>query len=478
MAKGTILILKFKFDFCGGINLFAIFLDFWAKKSGLKYQICNQNKFIELFVQGDKDELDKFNNKFLPNIPHSIFLKQSNIEIVEDFPTENTIKFDEFSSNLITPYSVNSGKNEFDFGLDTELTNKIVESLNNGKSVVYDDFVLSKFDDFDCDFLLPKNLNLLPKIFVADEKSLIALASYEKPIISLKTSALFRSSHENSPLFFKIRAAWDLQIYEICSKINANFIKVKSKKPIFSVSVLDNSFLITQGSDFLKKSDLDFLQTSQNKNISLLNLISKELEFDNKIAVFLSQKNNDFISVFKDNDEYEMLKITLPNTYEELFSKILTEPSGKSLLDKFSQQINLPSGEIQLPNSFFGLFELIKNLFGFKHSVFELSDDFLGQKGVRIDFKLQGINEFDCIKAIKSAISYFLAGADSKIISFGLVESLAYFLSDFYDTIKNELGCENMVLFGSSFECKSLANLTLKLNKFAKFSEKYPLEIS
>ena len=73
-------------------------------------------------------------------------------------------------------------------------------------------------------------------------------------------------------------------------------------------------------------------------------------------------------------------------------------------------------------------------------------------------------------------MSFALAGADKKNISFGLIESLAFFISDMRDILKDELGCVGAVLCGDLFSTKSLANLSTTHVK-ASFSEIYPLEI-
>ena len=318
-------------------------------------------------------------------------------------------------------------------------------------------------------------------IFVADEKSLIALASFEKPLICLKTTALFRTAHENAPLDFLVRTAWDINIYRICEQLDINFLKVSRKKEIFTISILQDCFLPVFGVDFIGQSDLNLINSKNDKDLALFGLKLNEFDlFEKPVAnIFLSKTKNDFIKVFKDKDEYEVLKINIPKSFEEIYENINLDENGKNLLNNFKAKFALPKGQIHAQNSFFGLFEIIQNLLGFKFEICSLANDFTLPKGVRIDFRLKNKNEFDCIKAIKSVISYAVAGADSKNISFGLIESLAYFISDFGDTIKDEFECENFVLCGSLFECKALSNTVLKLtNNNFKFSEQYPLEIS
>ena len=55
--------------------------------------------------------------------------------------------------------------------------------------------------DFSADFLIAAGVGALDGIFASDEKSKIALAAFEKPLISLKTNAIFRKNHEDTPKF-------------------------------------------------------------------------------------------------------------------------------------------------------------------------------------------------------------------------------------------------------------------------------------
>ena len=77
-------------------------------------------------------------------------------------------------------------------------------------------------------------------------------------------------------------------------------------------------------------------------------------------------------------------------------------------------------------------------------------------------------------------MSFKLAGSDDKLLSFGFIDSLAYFLSDYFDLLKEEFESEAILLTGSLFEEKNLANLVLNLthnNHNAKFSNQYGLEV-
>ncbi|EKR7974455.1 hypothetical protein P9H48_001637, partial [Campylobacter fetus] len=254
------MILHFEFKFNNNQKTLAFFLEYWAKKSGLDYSITFKNDDINLYINGDEQSLSKFNDEFIIMVPHSVFLQNSSVKIEDEMPKNSDLKFD-FSLENITPLSLKDGINEFGFSSDESLINEAISEINAGKSFIYDGYEISKFDNFDCSYLLSTGLKTAPKVFVCDEKSLIALASFEKPVVSLKLNALFRTNHKDAPMYFDLRSAWDLNIYKICDILNKqgiNFLKVKSTKDDFKISVLDDSFLVLKNSKFLQQGDLDF----------------------------------------------------------------------------------------------------------------------------------------------------------------------------------------------------------------------------
>ena len=197
--------------------------------------------------------------------------------------------------------------------------------------------------------------------------------------------------------------------------------------------------------------------------------------------VFLSKNSKDFIKVYKDNDEFDMLKIELPKSFEEIWDRIAEFDGGDKLLANFKSKYPLPQGKIDFKDNFYSLFMIIDQILDYKSQILNYARDYSGLKGVRIDFKMSSKSEFDWARAIRSTMSFKLAGADSKNISFGCLESLAFFLSDFGDILKDELGVKNMLFGGSLFENPVIANLALKFcnsNYKSEFSGCYPLEIS
>lgn len=485
MEKGAVLILRFEFVVTNKFAVFAYFLDFWAKKSLLNYSLNFSYPKVFLYVQGENDELARFSDDYISMVPHSIFLQNSSVTVADSMPECEVFSMEDKFEN-ITPYSLKSGQNEFGFKSDDDFVNLAFDKLKNGECINYNGYELSKFDDFKASYLLVTNLKALPKIFIAQEKSLIAMASFEKPIINFRTTSIFRANHSAAPLYFDVRFAWDLTIYNLCTKLfeaGINFIKVNTLNNDLKISILDDSFLVVNNTKFISKVDRDIIAAKKDKNLVLFGLIANEYNLFNKTLtnVFLSKNFDDYIKVYRSNEEFNLLTINLPSSFEELYLMIRALDGGDRLIDNFLAKFELPGGKIDGKNNFYSILKIIDQILSYDGSLLQNAMDFGGQKGVRIDFKLIGRSEFDIAKMVRSAMSFKLAGAEPKNISFGCLESLSLFISDIGDAIKTDFECENFILSGSLFECKTLANLTLKhtnSNFRSFFSEQYGLEIS
>lgn len=485
MEKGAILILCFEFSCANDGSVLAFFLDFWAKKSALKYSITAQNRSIKLYVEGNENELAKFSDEYINLVPHSIFIEESKVSLADELPKNSEFEFD-FSFKNITPNALKSDENEFGFKSDNIFIANAIKDIMAGKTVNYDGYEISKFSSFDCDYILPTNLKNAAKIFVCDEKSLIALASFEKPVINLRTNAIYRSNHKDAPLYFDVRSAWDINVYKITQALSENginFLSIKSLKNDMKVSILDERILIIRSGEFIKTKEMEFINSFDDKNYALFGLCVSELGVANSTIarVFLSQKYSDFIKVYKGEDVFDMLGINLPKSFEEIWQKISEFDGGDRLLANYQKEYKLPNGTIDLPNNFYSLFMIIDQILGYNGQILNYARDYSGLKGVRIDYKMSSKSEFDWVRAIRSTMSFRLAGADAKNISFGCLESLAFFLSDFGDILKDELECEGMIFSGNLFANPVIANLALKFcnsNYKSKFSGHYPLEIN
>ena len=464
------MILAYEFD--GASENFAFFLKFYAQKIGLKFSLKKQWGLTALYVKGAQEELLAFSDLLASALPHSVFLRGSRVYASENLPGGEMSEPQNALSN-ITPRVVSAYlKGElkecengvfsdicvFTDGKFTPVTkanfNELLDfafkNLSAGESVKLKDFSgefeALNFTELNENFnlLMPTNLKNLPKIFIANEAEQVALASYEKPAVTLKTTAIYRGNHPNSPRFFDVCAARDIFLYALCDKLfkaGVNFIAFLAQKPPFKAVVLENGYIFSGSRIYYSRANLSEVEGAADKNLANFNLAKKEFDEEGGIVrIFLSRFKDDEVKIYPKFDDFNVLNFALPVSFDELYAQIKCEEGGKSLLQNYGESFSLPRGELCVQNGFFGLFCMAGVLLGFDSDtqkageiLLQNASDFNGAKGPRLDFKMLNKTHFDVVKFARSGMSFRLAGVDARLLSYGYAESLAYFLSDFSD---------------------------------------------
>ena len=187
------------------------------------------------------------------------------------------------------------------------------------------------------------------------------------------------------------------------------------------------------------------------------------------LGLKFSKFSDDEICLLSKSSKTQLLFLPKFSSFEEIYELIKADESGERLLENFSKERALPSGKFSSNASFFSLFCIAGRLLGlsdeFKRAgenLLLMSSDFSGQKGVRVDYKMKDDFGLDGVKFVKSIISFILAGAGEKNISFGCTESLAHFLSDFSYEKRDKFNIKNVTLSGDLFYNKVVSNLIKK----------------
>ena len=470
------------FEFSGASENLGFFLEFYARD--LKHSFVKNDDILTLFVSADKDDLLKFSDTIGENLPHFVFLRDSKVYICDELKGGKMDFKNSFSN--ITPAQILSYKNgnlsscENGIFSDTQvfINNEFIAVnhknfsellkfavMNFLSKITLKDSILGEFSicDLNGDFnaIIPTKLTNLPAIFSSTQNEQIALASYEKPAINLKIKSLQRQKF-GGKMFFDVVAARDIFIYALCdelSKKGIEFIGLKSEK-LFKAVILENGFLCSGLQNYIDKKI--------NSNDDVFNKVYEKLDEKDILNVFLSKKYVDKINLCLAKTKIDFLNLIFPNSFDELFTMIKSDEGGERLLQNYQKQFKLPSGEITANNSFFGLFGLAGVILGFNSDfaksaqiLLDYASDFSLSKGVRVDFK-QEKTYFSIVKFTRSVMSFALAGADAKNISYGVIESFVYFLSDLAQKAKDDFGIKNIILQGSLFENKTLTNLVSK----------------
>ena len=264
------MILAFKFDCFKDPAFLAPFLRSLAKE--LRHSISCKNDQICLKVSGSVEELSALADRASIILPYSLFIKHSEVDVADELDMAGEIKkvkFGTLSPSQAAAFLANgkailneSGAlslSKFDGEITLENFNEKLKTclnlLKNGKSVCIEQdenlYEISLGVKFDANFLIPVNLKELPKIFIADDMAQIALASFEKPLLALKTTAIYRQNHEDAPLFFDVMAPNDLFLYALCEQLNKegfSFLSVSVKEQKSAISrliLLENSALLS-----------------------------------------------------------------------------------------------------------------------------------------------------------------------------------------------------------------------------------------
>ena len=469
------MILAFKFDCFKEPAFLAPFLRSLAGE--LRHSISCKDDQICLKVSGSVEELSALADRASAILPYSLFIKHSEVDTADELDVTGEIKkikFGTLSPSQAAAFLAN-GKALNESGVltwskfDGEITldnfnEKLKTCLNllkNGKSVCIEQdenlYEISLGVNFGANFLMPVNLKQLPKIFIAGDRAQIALASFEKPLLALKTTAIYRQNHEGAPLFFDVMAPNNLFLYALCEQLNQDgfsflSVSVKEQKSALSrLALLENSALLSP-----------FFYTKDDKF---------ELNYFGEVALGLKfgKFSDDEICLLSKSSKTQLLFLPKFSSFEEIYELIRADEGCERLLENFSKEHALPSGKFSSNASFFSLFCIAGRLLGtssdFKkagENLLLMAADFSGQKGVRIDYRMKDDFGLDGVKFVKSIISFILAGAGEKNISFGCTESLAHFLSDFSYEKRDKFNIKNVTLSGDLFYNKVVSNLIKK----------------
>lgn len=384
MIKRGEMIVAFEFNYLNENALIGYFLDFYAKKSTLLFRITSSQGLITLFACGEEDEILKFSDEYAALIPNSVFLAKSSVRVAQEMSEEDfeklacadfssPVKFSSFTPAVIKAYLekgelrrnefgelsgvsvLREGKfqkvNEENFGELLEFARLSLSHFQNVEIKLGDaQITLNASIDFkNSDFLLACAVGSLNKIFIADDKTQIALAAFEKPLISLKTNAIFRKNHADAPKFFDVKLASDLFIFALNRKLledDIHFLSARcgaeAKSAIFKVVPLKHSFLIVQNRDFLDAKSKELLDRSEEKNSALFALSCDEKKLLGKrvLRCFLGVGEDDEIAIYDKNFKKPVLKFAPPISLLELKEQICADETGAKLFANFTAKFS------------------------------------------------------------------------------------------------------------------------------------------
>ncbi len=250
------MLLEFVFEYSSSSLVYEKVLLRVLSNSKLEGKLVKVDKKVKLFIESENPtELEEFANNLSLELPHSIFLDNTEVNVVDAMPEgefmspssdKASLSFcpsclkkvlDESNENFYNPfcecevcgYDANTKpqNHQADF-------QKIAKSISDGNIVKVNTFygecflgkLSPKCNDISFD-ILSYDLSSIGKYTSATENEIIALGAIEKPLINLKTNLKFKVDFEgvdNELIRFKL--ADDLILHFISLELQKNGINL------------------------------------------------------------------------------------------------------------------------------------------------------------------------------------------------------------------------------------------------------------
>nr|WP_321266100.1 hydrogenase [uncultured Sulfurimonas sp.] len=381
------MVLEFIFEYSSSSFIYDKILTKVLSNSDLDGKLLKSDRYIKLYVASeDSDKLEEFANKLSLELPHSIYLRHTEVNVVDAMPEEDmtlvstekpALSFcpsclakvlDESSQDYYNPFC------ECDvcgYSLDKESANykslfeQTASAIKNGSAIkvntFYGEYYLSKLDarcnDISFDVLC-YDLASVAKYTNVTKNETIALGAIEKPLISLKTNLKFKMDFEDVKeelLRFKLADDFVLHLIMLelhklginCISISKDEIKYENTldivdfkevmEPIECV-VGEKNIVILSGNKGLPKFELTDEEVIPY--IGAFNSVIKEHDFKEKTVVGLNISKDYHNNILVYGKKFGLIEyLSFKSEYgsvAEIFSAIEeTNETGKKLLGNY-----------------------------------------------------------------------------------------------------------------------------------------------
>ncbi|WP_456470224.1 hypothetical protein [Caminibacter sp.] len=550
------MILKFIFETPSNQGIIEKICIRVADSAGVKLGLSRDLNYIYAYVDGDEGRIENFSRRLATELPLSIFLKSLNAEITEEFKDDLKREFPDISlppcPKCLREVKDKNSKHYYDIFhhcevcgykvLKTDIENSkelfdnLKEKLKNGDKISIQTMngayeISSNLEE--AETVVAKDLASVAKYFMAFEGDAKALASIEKPLVTLKTNLEFKKDYGLSIPAYDVKLpdcmvlellfdGLDLPLLGLKKTDNPEDLIFEVKTEEIPKAVVTDSIkkdillykgdrgIIPKFENFIKEDIIgrhkDYVAFSENEK-TILDRIEKykfnefkevkpafggffgvvnQWDLENKnIMGFCFYKEGES-KIFINSPKFGLVEYIDFNFYfdnfEEIFSLIgAMNETGKKLIENFSKkrpELFEKALNVNIKNNKKGIYYLwglIGIVLGFADNVEEAAikllkyaNEAMTKKGPRIDYKLEG-NNLNPLWTIRTAMSFNLAGVDNYLISYGVIESFAEFLSNTYEQVNKESPLNGAVIVGDLFEGEFL-------NKIYSYIEKnYPV---
>ncbi len=379
----------------------------------------------------------------------------------------------------------------------------------------------------DAEIIVAVDLSAVATYFMSFVGEAKALGSIEKPFVNLKTNLNFKKEFGISNPSFLVKLPDCMVLELLCEEIKDDIkllgLKKTQKSDDFSFDVENKDEVLlavvtdTRNKDILiQRGDRALLpkyeKAFEKKVVGAYKeysayvtddkTILKKEKNDSKIKPAfagyfgvlaqwnLENKNSVGFAFYKEEDSKIMLnspKFGLVeyidfdfkfSSFEEIFASIkaMNETGEKLVKNFFEKQKDLA---LKALNADFStskkgvayLWGVIGVLLGFGDNIDEgferllrYANSAMTKKGPRIDYKMKDKN-LDPLWAVRTVMSFKLAGVDDYLLSFGVIESFAEFLTNIYEQLHKESLLDGAVIVGDLFEGEFLNKVYTNIKK-------------
>ncbi|TLD81269.1 protein hydE [Helicobacter sp. MIT 11-5569] len=515
------------------------------KSKQLKGQcVQDSSHSFSIEIQGTQEEILAFSDSLAHYIPLSLQWAFKEFVLIESFSTEGILKCDsacDFSKgNFLTPLELHNltNKDSKDFcnlwaefiaysqekitalqkGEKLKITDSTIlqqtlqqnaQALKNGERI----FLKTIFGKYEVALLDEKRKITLPSTFIfmpfslentklifkAEEQDLQALATLEKPMLTLSSKSIFAEFF--SSIFVNVILPFEpylvllskfLEDYQgiyllpLKEKLENGICEfVESSAQPLHISVAKNGLILAH----------NFIPFAPNANLHTLKKTITNNSLERTNAVYLGREATRFL-VYFDASFKEALEFNFESNLSAIIATLESlNATTQSLLKNFTKENKALIAHLKsLPKDSTFSNNLL-DLLGLAGVLLDLGDtkdlkescakvllsaaSFMGQKGPRIDFRLErdsgGKIFLNTLQTLRSIMSFKLAGVEIPLLCFGILDSLAEFFANLSRDMNENYQTQDIVVCGEMFLNKQFLNQFL--HYLPKNSEVFGCEV-
>lgn len=384
------MILKFSFNYLSSSLIYEKIIIRTVKLFSLESKIIRNQDELFLYAQSeDSDELESFANRLSLELPHSIFLHETDVRVVDEMPEDSFVLPKEpkpaipFCPQCLGEVMDESNDNYYNIFHECEVCGygvlgekksykeyfvNIAKSISDGSVVETDTFYgkyyVGKLDqkcnsvDFD---IISYDLSTVAHYTNATNSEIVALGAIEKPLIKLKTNIKFKMDFEdvkNELIRFKLSDDFVLHLLlfelhklginlifitkdKLPCNVKLDLLKYKKESEPIEIVVSDNHIAIVKGEKGLPYANLE--NKTLIPHIGAFFSVIKEHSLLDKtvVGVNISKEYHNDILVYSKKFgtiEYLSFAFNFSSIKDVLDSIVSTNETGKKLVENFKNK--------------------------------------------------------------------------------------------------------------------------------------------